>query len=402
METYSSITFLRSVSCSYPTYEEWKLGRCLPMKKRHFGSYPTYEEWKQFKISPNTSSLYSSYPTYEEWKHFSKKDEMNRYRLFLSYLWGMETCMPLIINSIGSVLILPMRNGNQVHMYLCHYSLPCSYPTYEEWKHAFFERRSKSKQGSYPTYEEWKHVGVTYRYTEIYWFLSYLWGMETWRYISIEIIVRRFLSYLWGMETRKSKIYKQWNICVLILPMRNGNFLCNTLIQLSPAPVLILPMRNGNHFQQSPIDPSFLVLILPMRNGNIDAFHDTWHVPFVLILPMRNGNILQLTKYTFQWFRSYPTYEEWKRLTIEEIKQAQGVLILPMRNGNNGAFFIDIVEKPFLSYLWGMETRLFPIFSVYITYRVLILPMRNGNSNRAKTICFIVCVLILPMRNGNP
>jgi len=55
------------------------------------------------------------------------------------------------------VLILPMRNGNQLTSIAVKEVNLGSYPTYEEWK------RSKTLLtelgydfGSYPTYEEWK------------------------------------------------------------------------------------------------------------------------------------------------------------------------------------------------------------------------------------------------------
>ncbi len=36
--------------------------------------------------------------------------------------------------------------------------LPCSYPTYEEWKQKKEEKFLLKLFSSYPTYEEWKHV----------------------------------------------------------------------------------------------------------------------------------------------------------------------------------------------------------------------------------------------------
>ena len=57
----------------------------------------------------------------------------------------------------GKVLILPMRNGNVSGTILHLYIMPCSYPTYEEWKlisewkDIVFDIKC-----SYPTYEEWK------------------------------------------------------------------------------------------------------------------------------------------------------------------------------------------------------------------------------------------------------
>jgi len=102
---------------SYPTYEEWKLFRIkyklkifklvliLPMRNGNLegvnddesgdaGSYPTYEEWKPKTLAIyNTSLNRGSYPTYEEWKHF-------------------DVCIQR--TSKHPVLILPMRNGNDI------------------------------------------------------------------------------------------------------------------------------------------------------------------------------------------------------------------------------------------------------------------------------------------------
>ena len=103
-------------------------------KPMPFRSYPTYEEWKQRFISNFNSSILCSYPTYEEWKprHVSKIIKLifvlilpmrngnnvlwtfnpQMVEKFLSYLWGMETFVP-------------------TSYYGTNY---CSYPTYEEWK----------------------------------------------------------------------------------------------------------------------------------------------------------------------------------------------------------------------------------------------------------------------------
>ena len=124
--------------------------------------------------------------------------------------------------------------------------------------------------GSYPTYEEWKPT-----------------------------------------KTPKAP---RLDFSVLILPMRNGNFLyLNNLLTIKN--VLILPMRNGNfcHYPvlASPINP---VLILPMRNGN-DENEVTVILELleVLILPMRNGNNPNFSLNSGKRLSSYPTYEEWKR-----------------------------------------------------------------------------------------
>ncbi len=53
---------------------------------------------------------------------------------------------------------------------------------------------------------------------------------------------------------------------------------------------------------------------------------------------------------------SYPTYEEWKPLNVNELDVAPTVLILPMRNGNFDKIAVAYDPVAFLSYLWGMET----------------------------------------------
>ena len=122
--------------------------------------------------------------------------------------------------------------------------------------------------------------------------------------------------------------------------------------------------------------------------------HDNFKVcssySFVLILPMRNGNSIFNISAPPLYFRSYPTYEEWKQRLVNINFKQTSVLILPMRNGN----FFQWAKKPhpimFLSYLWGMETRIFYFVITPGYIKVLILPMRNGNRVRAdwKWRCF--------------
>ena len=99
------------------------------------GSYPTYEEWKLTYFS---TSLYSklkflSYLWGMETIVFLLLQAL--YHLFLSYLWGMETrnISPWDFDET-KVLILPMRNGNKLGMYNKITFSNSSYPTYEEWK----------------------------------------------------------------------------------------------------------------------------------------------------------------------------------------------------------------------------------------------------------------------------
>jgi len=76
-----------------------------------------------------------------------------------------------------------MRNGNSYYSYLSYFSYLSSYPTYEEWKHGLSQALKEDiEMSSYPTYEEWKHTS--------------------------------FISNIKFVSER-----------VLILPMRNGNYL---------------------------------------------------------------------------------------------------------------------------------------------------------------------------------
>jgi len=186
-------------------------------------SYRTYEEWKLCPSRASLLSFVSSYRTYEEWKLAFCHAGASRTQSFLPYLWGMET--PTI----------PCRTS----------SMPRSYRTYEEWKLINTATGRILRQGSYRTYEEWKrpeiHIALTdelgflpylwgmetkpshLSVCSLYQFLPYLWGMETWlhqRYYSQEAM---FLPYLWGMETCDSIIVQDFKVCVLTVPMRNGN-----------------------------------------------------------------------------------------------------------------------------------------------------------------------------------
>ena len=99
METLLQTQFLGGVILrSYPTYKEWKLAFDPDKVDEPNSSYPTYKEWKLFNTVRIVYFVNCSYPTYKEWK--------------LS-----DHCQPLISHSF--VLILPIRNGNQVLQILC-------------------------------------------------------------------------------------------------------------------------------------------------------------------------------------------------------------------------------------------------------------------------------------------
>ena len=143
--------------------------------------------------------------------------------------------------------------------------------------------------------------------------------------------------------------------------------------------VLILPMRNGNQFLKPHLLPHFCVLILPMRNGNFICFNFC----------------------SFTYFRSYPTYEEWKQSILKLIWYIKWLFLSYLWGMETQRILLQLWNHLwFLSYLWGMETVLVYIRQIYPSLPVLILPMRNGNSSSTShdTIVF-KRVLILPMRN---
>ena len=69
------------------------------------------------------------------------------------------------------------------------------------------------------------------------------------------------------METTYNQVFWEYQLQVLILPMRNGNFSLTSIIICANV-VLILPMRNGNKSKPHWKSNYKKVLILPMRNGN--------------------------------------------------------------------------------------------------------------------------------------
>ena len=128
------------ILCSYPTYEEWKLCSLCESFNEANSSYPTYEEWKHNNEKNGVSNTLSSYPTYEEWKQLSEN-----YKEFKNW-----------------VLILPMRNGNMV--ILIREATPKSFVL-------ILPMRNGNFKICYPSFQL------------VFKFLSYLWGMETYKNI---------------------------------------------------------------------------------------------------------------------------------------------------------------------------------------------------------------------------
>ena len=75
------------------------------------------------------------------------------------------------------------------------------YSTYEELKLLIGFVLTVGIERFYSTYEELKQVNILKVLCENFWFLQYLWGIET--YISYFLTISHylFLQYLWGIET---------------------------------------------------------------------------------------------------------------------------------------------------------------------------------------------------------
>ena len=172
-----------------------------------------------------------------------------------------------------------------------------SYRTYEEWKLENDFILTPFKFRSYRTYEEWKRLCLIKCSKSEYWFLPYLWGMETNVYLFRS---KRFL-------TRSYRTYEEWKL--------------SHLKQIrQPNRVLTVPMRNGNFAFMCDHPEARTVLTVPMRNGNdwrIDIISsEEGFLPYLWGMETMNGAANQGT-----FVSSYRTFEEWKHeslLTLTE------------------------------------------------------------------------------------
>jgi len=130
---------------------------------------------------------------------------VNMPKLFLPYLWGMETSIFFASSS----------------------SFFCSYRTYEEWKlyHAI-TFLSVLRTRSYRTYEEWKlvvghKIAISKRVLTV--------PMRNGNPFSLLLCHGRLRSY---------RTYEEWKLLTIPLALRLDKF------------VLTVPMRNGNPCQE--------------------------------------------------------------------------------------------------------------------------------------------------------
>ena len=150
-----------SISCSYPTYEEWKQGLEWRAIDKNKSSYPTYEEWKQaiwFCIFW-ADSFVLILPM-RNGNLCKRRNRKRRKRVLILPMRNGNNKIPIKDFLVISVLILPMRNGNikqiqiQNQILLMVLILPMRNGNHHNISLIWLPRHLRS----YPTYEEWKHL----------------------------------------------------------------------------------------------------------------------------------------------------------------------------------------------------------------------------------------------------
>ena len=86
----------------------------------------------------------------------------------------METYIPKNIEIQGKVLILPMRNGNNVYSRKCRYIYSVLILPMRNGNRQFDPNTAEFEECSYPTYEEWKPKYSVNNRFPLKMFLSYL------------------------------------------------------------------------------------------------------------------------------------------------------------------------------------------------------------------------------------
>jgi len=168
-----------STSCSYRTYEEWKLCSCIRSHRGNECSYRTYEEWKHQIDKHNAEILEGSYRTYEEWKHYLVGGEFVDFCVLTVPMRNGNICLAVVGFSQYLVLTVPMRNGNTPE-----------------------NKTAALHTHTFLPYLWGMETLVTKNFVRLWiMFLPYLWGMETLQWCVPQWKDAQFLPYLWGMET---------------------------------------------------------------------------------------------------------------------------------------------------------------------------------------------------------
>ncbi len=142
-------------------------------------------------------------------------------------------------------------------------------------------------------------------------FLAYLWGIETYFWFAVVCRWQRFLAYLWGIETRRSRGSRAVGYSFL------------AYLWGIETPIVAVAVH---------LYPTFLAYLwgieTPYPGSNLRYYGPVFSVP------MRNWNLTGPTPWSRQFL----------------------VFSVPMRNWNFLAGRRRQRQRPFLAYLWGIET----------------------------------------------
>ena len=282
----------------------------------------TYEELKlNWLVVPPTPSLVLIVPM-RNWNLERNKWGVALFDKFWSYLWGIETW------------IFPLMTSNMISFDR----------TYEELKLVRVCYRDLGLQGFDRTYEELKRSSPLLRYAACSCFdRTYEELKPAIPFGSQPSYVVAFWSYLWGIETHTSWCSTRRVWSVLIVPMRNWNWVVREELR-EMGTVLIVPMRNWNFHREY----AFHVL------GSFDRTYEELKRPRADL----NSCSCRLRFWSYLW-------------GIETFSGS-----IPCSS-----------HSRFWSYLWGIETTPSACARVRRRPKVLIVPMRNWNSMSTNPHC---------------
>ena len=223
---------------------------CLTEAQRRTVEFWSYlwgiETWYQISVYPSVVQVLIV--PMRNWNFSLAIQPPRSPALFWSYLWGIETSGVAWINMhiFRMVLIVPMRNWNNIASRLSVVAYRVLIVPMRNWNSAqSLERYERCQRVLIVPMRNWnmQYTGLKDKNGK---FWSYLWGIETIQSIGQPHRSRsRFWSYLWGIETLTWRYWSGDAQIVLIVPMRNWNFVPR-LSSVATGKVLIVPMRNWN------------------------------------------------------------------------------------------------------------------------------------------------------------
>ena len=160
-----------------------------------------------------------------DWNLQAARDRLIANRVFVSYLWGIETYVPIFHFCLGKnpVCILPMRDWNCGYKVGNKWFLSVCILPMRDWNTVHKAKRSLESGGLYLTYEGLKpKIDSVATKLDIGLYLTYEGLKPAYRSLKAVKLVP-FVSYLWGIETifMKNRVFNLCQVC--ILPMRDWN-----------------------------------------------------------------------------------------------------------------------------------------------------------------------------------